>query len=171
MRTWPCRSAPGGCACHCHALSRGRATGKEPNRNAWKKAHDALLRERLAEGDSPSEIARLLTERFKVERTAAAVRLRMTRTGLTSRDGWVSRFEAGVLLGVGRKQMATWDAGGLLPSHPFGSWRRLRRSDLEAFVKAHAGLLFDARRVKDARLRSLAEVAAVANRRRAQGAA
>lgn len=46
-------------------------------------------------------------------------------------------------------------------------WTRVADDDLRAFVGAHAGALFDPSGVADPSLRSLAETAAVANRRRA----
>ena len=38
--------------------------------------------------------------------------------------------------------------------------------DIEAFVRAQAGILFEPRRVKDHRFRSLAETSAIVNQRR-----
>lgn len=165
---WPCKSSPGGCVCHCHALTAGRARGKRVAANQWLPAHDARLLALLRAGDSPEVIAEKLSGEISIFRTAQAVRRRLTILGtpVSSRSGWWSRTEVSEKLGLGEKRLAALEAQGALPSQPYGRWRRYQNSQVRAVVEQFAGTLIDPRRVRDPQLRSLAETSAIVNQRR-----
>jgi hypothetical protein len=97
-----------------------------------------------------------------------SIRWRIKQLGRSTRDGWRSRQEVIAVLGVPRRAVDRWMQAGVLKVTRHGTrWTRISARDLESFVSAHAGLLFDPRDVQDARLRRLAETSALANRRRA----
>lgn len=168
----PCVDGPDPCPCRVHqaqisSARRYRARkGRPAQYNKWFPRHDALLLERLDAGDSPEEIAHALTETFTVPRSANAVKLRITRLGRSLVSGWATRAEVSRRLGLPLEALARLDASGALPSTPYGTWIRYRLADVEAFVKAQAGLLIDPKRVRDPHWKALAETAAIVNRRR-----
>lgn len=167
MAMWPCRSQPGGCGCHCHAIARGKAESTRLPRDAWLTLHDAVIKERVKAGVPPAEIATELSERFPVPRTAHAVRRRIVQLGISTRDGWWSRWEASKLLGLSKEALARIEEAGAITPQPFASWRRYREADIHRLIRAQAGLTIDPRRVKHPAWKSLAEVSARVNARSA----
>lgn len=165
-----CYGSPGKrCLCPCHASAAGKTkAGAKRRLDAWTRQQDEMLRALLADGGSPSSIAEALASRFPdVPRTPLAVRERIHRLGLSRRDGWLSGEEVIEMLGVYRRRVQDYEARGLLTAAPWGRWRRYRLAEVEALVRQEAGLTIDPRRVLDPKLKSVAEVAAVVNRRRA----
>ncbi len=162
-----CQDVPGGrCWCRCHAERKA----KHPSRwDAWLPSHDDALRSLIADGAAPERCAEILSERFPVFRSRHAVQLRIKHLGLSSRDGWVSGEDLIRLLGVYRRRIQQFEARGLLTPNAYGRWRRYRAAEVEALISSEAGATIDPRRVRDPRFRSLAETAAIANRRRATG--
>lgn len=126
---------------------------------------DRTLTDALARGDHPREIAATL------HLTLDSIRWRIKQLDHSLREGWRSRQEVAAVLGVGRRSVDCWMRDGTLAVRRHGTrWTRVRDDDLEAFVSAHAGALFDPLGVGDGALRRLAETASIANRRRAQEA-
>lgn len=167
-----CQSALGGrcfCACHANRRTKDRQRNKRTGWRAWLTVHDAAVRELAAAGNSPEQIAAAITARFSLERSAFAVRQRIRKLGISTRDGWVSGEDLIRTLGVYRRRVAQYEAQGLLRAAEYGSWRRYPLPMIEALIASQAGLTIDPRRVKDPRWRTLAETAAVVNRRRAIG--
>lgn len=164
--TWPCKSKPGGCDCHCHALVR-RRPGKGDDPRKWEPEEDARLRDLLTGGCTLIDAAERLGADFGKQRTPNAVRIRATFLGLSTRDGWWTRAELRDLLGVPPKRLKLWEDTGILHPEQNGVWRRYHPSYVEQFVREQAGLLLDPRRVRDRRLRGIAETSSVVNRRRA----
>jgi hypothetical protein len=164
---WPCRSQPGGCGCHCHALVKGKARSARRARDAWLPEHDALILEMVKRGEAPAAIAEALSVRFPIPRSEQGVRRRLVRLGISTRDGWWSRWETSRMLGVSKDTLARLEGDGLLEPQPFATWRRYRADDIERLVREQAGHRIDPRRVRDPRLRSLAEVSALVNARTA----
>ncbi len=167
---WPCLSQPGGCICKCHAVRAGRLRStKTPKKqaNIWAAHHDALLRERLAAAVTPDEIAEELTDRFGVKRSPLAVKTRAVRLGISLYDGWTSSTQLSEKLGVPQSRVETWRERGYLKGTPgFKRWPRYLDHEIEAFVREHAGVLFDVRLVRDQQLKPLAETSAIVNKRR-----
>ncbi len=120
-------------------------------------------------GLSPEKVSEQLTARGPVPRTVASVRIRINKLGRSTRDGWMSGEELIRQLGVYRARVSWFEAQGLLTRAQWGRWRRYAIVEVEALIASQAGLTIDPRRVKDARLRSLAETAAIVNRRRMTG--
>lgn len=144
-----------GCECACHRAKVRKAP------IVWTTGMDRVLAESLERGDHAEEIA------ARLHLTVDAIRWRIRQRNRSLREGWRSRQEATVALGVGRRAVDRWMQQGLLRFTPHGRrWTRIRESDLEAFVSTHAGLLFEPDGVADVRLRRMAETAALANRRR-----
>lgn len=169
----PCVDGPEPCPCRYHARIKARQRAKRlgggtarSQYNAWKGQHDALLIERLDAGATPEEIAHELTRRFKVPRTANAVKIRIPRLGRSLLEGWWTGAETARRLGLSWEVLQRLTDQGALIGCPYGAWTRYRVADVEAFVRAHAGTLIDPRRIRDPRLRSLAETSAIANKRR-----
>jgi transcriptional regulator with XRE-family HTH domain len=172
---WPCLSQPGGCLCKCHSIRAGKLKSPKTqvaHRKRWLPEHDAVVRDRLQAGVHVEQIARELTERFIIPRTAMGVENRARRhLGLSLFDGWTSSTQLARRLGVPKSRIEAWRERGYLSGVPdFKQWPRYLEPEIEAFVQQHAGVLFDVRLVRDSRLRSLAETSAIANRRRAVGA-
>ncbi len=161
----PCPDVPTGCACRCHAIGLARSSQGATHPNAWTKAHDALLLELCLDGVTVTAIADRLTERFGISRTPLGVRQRLKKLGASRRDGWWTLNELVEVLGTSRRTLVTAEQAGLLPGAEYGRWRRYRAPDVEAFVKQAAGRIVNPARVRDPRLRSLAEVSARVNAR------
>lgn len=166
-KTWACLEQPGGCSCRCHAVSTGMARSKKTKRSLWTPQRDDELRRLLREGVTQ----RVIADRLGV--SISTVRHRRQALGISGRDGWRSEFEVGRALGVSWRYTRRWRTDGLLRAdqHEGSTWWRISEAALEAFVRAHAGGAVDVRRITDARLRSIAEVSAVANSRRGVEAA
>lgn len=162
VQGWPCLDQPDGCGCRCHAIAAAKAGRRAALPSDWRPEEDAYLQHRLDAGDTPEQARHALNERFGTTRTRGAVRHRITDLGRTLRDGWYSAREVERMLGLAHHTVARWHRDGLLPMtrHKHGHWWRVSVADLEAFVKAQAGHLFDPARVVDRRLRALAEVSA-----------
>lgn len=170
---WPCLSQPGGCLCKCHAVRAGKLrSGKTPKKqaNVWLPAHDAVVRERLAAGAAPEQIAVELTQCFKVTRSEGAVKSRAIRLGISLYDGWISSTQLAQKLGVRFHRIEDWRNRGYLKGVPgFKQWTRYLDHEVEAFVRQYAGVLFDVRLVRDPKLKPLAETSAIVNKRRQTG--
>jgi hypothetical protein len=164
-----CRDVPGGrCACRCHALRRsaGEDTSRERRWNAWLPEHDAYVRRLVGHGVSPEAIAERISARFKGRpRTPLAVRQRIRKLDLSMRAGWMSGEDLMRALGIYRRRIAQYEAQGLLTNAPWGRWRRYADRDIDALIRAEAGITIDPRRVRDPRLKALAETSASVNRR------
>lgn len=165
---YPCRDAPGGrCFCRCHAVRfAAQASRKKTRSDAWTFLQDEMIRVLISEALDAPAIAERLTDHFGIRRGVDAVRRRVAHLGLSLRDGWWSRSDVARMLGISVQRMQRLERQGYLGVHPHGRWRRVKEADIEAFVREHAGALFDPRRVKDPRFKTLAETAAIANRRR-----
>jgi hypothetical protein len=154
MTTLPCASL--GCACACH-----RAVKRRPP-IVWTHGMDRRLRAAIERGEHPEVIADGMALSLE------AIRWRVKTLGLSLRDGWRSRQEVQAALGAPRRAVDRWMRDGHLRVTRHGTrWTRVTDDDLRAFVGTHAGVLFDPGCVEDPQLRSLAETAAMANRRRA----
>lgn len=144
-----------GCECTCH-----RAKVRQPAR-LWTPGMDRTVTEAIERGDHIRTIA------ARLHLTEDSIRWRVKQLGLSLRDGWYSRQEISVLLGVGRRHVDRWMHTGLLPVTRHGTrWTRIRQADLLTFVQAHAGVQFDPVGITDPVLRRLADVSATVNRRR-----
>jgi excisionase family DNA binding protein len=122
---------------------------------------DRRLTDALRAGEHPEQLA------AREHLTVDSIKWRIKQLGLSTRDGWRSREEIASVLGVGRRAVNRWMQAGLLRVTRHGTrWTRVSTGDLETFVSAQAGLLFDPADVTDPQLRRLAEVAATANHRR-----
>lgn len=167
-RGYPCRDIPDGlCYCRCHAVSLAPKKRRRHRPNAYLPSHDALVRAMVEQGDHPAVIAATLSERFGIARTEGSVRQRMRLLGLSSRVGWWSRDDVIRLLGIPWQRLVALEQAGRIDGVEYGRWRRYRLHDLEELVRSEAGRGIDPRRVRDRRLRALAETAALANRRSA----
>lgn len=157
--TCPC----GGC-CPCHRLKHG-----ETRWNAWTPEQEAFILARSAEGASLTEIADAFERRFRYRRGVDGIRVRLSKLGASVRDGWLTRRDVERLLGVHHRDVQRWVQSGALIDRPHqrGHWRLIAPADLDTFVRAQAGRLFDPARVADRRLRSLAETSAQINLREA----
>ena len=171
----PCVDGPDPCPCRVHARIKARQRTRQRERragaprdqyNRWTPEHDGLLRRLLSFGQTPEHIAEMLTRTYAVPRTPTAVKVRAVRLGRSLRDGWYSATETYRMLGVSDWTLREWTRQQRIPSSRWGRWLRYRQADVEQFVVDQAGRLIDPRHVRDPRLRSLAETAAVVNRRR-----
>ena len=160
---WECGGLTGGCACRCHKLSAGRRASTQAAPRLWTPSMDAKLVQGIREGVP----IKLLAQKLRVSLRQATDRL--DEIGESTRTGWRTRHEAGLALGVSWRATARWQADGLLAVERYGRgrWWRIKDADLAAFVRQHAGVLFDAAKVRDPALKRVAEVAALANRRQA----
>lgn len=167
--TWPCLTQPSGCPCRCHAISAARKGIRARRPTDWRPEEDAYLLRRHDAGDTPTQLRIALNDHFSLSRSLSAIRDRLVYHGRSFRDGWYSAREVARMLGVDHHQVTRWHTRGLLPMtrHKSGVWFRVGRADLDAFVRTHAGTLLVVARIRDARLRSLAESSAPINRRRA----
>jgi hypothetical protein len=129
-------------------------------------SQDATLRELVASGLDPEQIAAELTKRGPVPRSKFAVRKRLNALGLSTRDGWMSGEDLIRSLGIYRARVTWFEQQGLLTPSTWGRWRRYRIAEVEALIESQAGLTIDPRRVRDPRFKALAETAAAVNRRR-----
>ena len=172
-----CQDVPGGrCVCRCHLVRAGKerravkeSRGARRAPGAWLPAHDTALATLIATGTAPEQIAPALSAQFSVPRSVHAVRQRIRKLDLSTRDGWVSGEDLIRTLGVYRRRIAQYEAGGLLNRAEYGRWRRYREADVEQLIRAQAGRSIDPRRVKHPAWRSLAEVSAIANMRGGRG--
>lgn len=164
-RRYPCPDVPEGCHCRCHAIGLGKAAQKTTRADAWTKAHDNALKSWAHDGHRVDALAELLTERFGIPRTALAVRRRLRQIDVSIRDGWWSMTDLIPLLGLSKTSLLNAERQGGLPSVEHGRWRRYSVADVERFITQAAGVTIDPRRVRDPRLRALAEVSATANAR------
>jgi hypothetical protein len=166
----PCVDGPDPCPCRVHAKIKARnrkGKGRRPVQyNHWFPRHDALLLERLARGDSPEEIAATLTDTYKVPRSGNAVKIRITRLGHSILEGWYSQTEVRRRLGISEHQARRWHEQGILPGTPYGAWLRYGVAQVEAFVREQAGLLLDPAKIRDPKLKAIAELSVAVNRRR-----
>ena len=165
--TWPClqQSTPCGCTCHQRAAKNRRRAYQISTR--WTPEHDALISAGVARGDTLQQIADSIEHDHSVRRPVGSIRNRIAELGLSLRDGWRSQAEVARLLGVYEQKVYGWRESGTLAFEAHGHWFRVRHADLEAFIKQQAGRLFEPSKVRDPRLRSLADVSAQANRRTA----
>lgn len=148
-----------GCECACH-----RAKIRQAPR-LWTPSMDQQLLAALDRGEHPLRIA------VSMHLTPDSIKWRTKQLGRSLRDGWRSRQEVAAALGVGRRAVDRWMQEGLLRVGYHGRrWTRILDADLEAFVSAHAGLLFEPEHVTDPVLRRRADVAATVHRRRAASA-
>lgn len=149
--------------CHCHVPLSGR--NRQLNR--WLEVHDAFVIERSRAGVALEAIASAFKKRFRLTRSPHSIGVRLRSLGESTRDGWTTKRETARWLGVSDQQIDRWEVAGLLATsaHKTGHWRRITTTDLDAFVIAHAGRLFDPARVRDRRLAALAREAASANSR------
>lgn len=166
--TWPCKTLPGGCPCRCHALVAGRARSKrKPRADAWLPVHDTLIRERILAGDDLDAIAAALVRAFHIPRTPAAAARRITHLGLSRLDGYLIASDLAHMLGVCGETIRRWAVAGRFGSIRWGGHRRqYSRAAVEAFVREQAGVTIRPSRIRDQRLRSLAETSAIVNRRK-----
>jgi excisionase family DNA binding protein len=126
---------------------------------------DAQVTDAVQRGVHPTALAAML------HLTVDSVRWRIRVLGLSLRDGWSSSLEVAALLGVSWRSVNRWRRDGYLRvTRPGRRWTRVTDADLRAFVGTWAGVLFDADGVRDPGLRSLAETASLASRRRAADA-
>lgn len=170
FRGYYCRDNPGGrCFCRCHATRRTNDQRNKPQKrwDIWKPQHDEAITALVLEGHHPEVVARIISERFAIPRSQDSVRRRLSQLGVSIRDGWYSRDDLAKMIGVHHRKIAQWEQDGLLPVAEYGRWRRIAKADVDAVVAAQAGLAIDPRRIRDPRLRSIAETSAIANRRRA----
>ena len=146
-----------GCPCPNHLVKVRQVP------RLWTPAMDQTLVDALGRGEHPTQIA------ARLHLTVDSIKWRLKQLDHSLREGWRSRQEVAAILGVGRRAVDRWMRSGALRVARHGTrWTRVRDADLEAFVAAQAGLLFDPATVTDSALRRLAEVTAVANRRRAE---
>lgn len=144
-----------GCPCPNH-LAKVRQVPR-----LWTPAMDQVVTDGLARGEHPAAIA------DRLHLTVDSVKWRIRQLDHSLREGWRSRQEVITALGVSRRTVDRWMRSGELRVTRHGTrWTRVRDADLEAFVAAQAGRLFDPAHVSDPTLRRLADVAAVANQRR-----
>lgn len=144
-----------GCECACH-----RAKVRQVPR-VWTTGMDRSLAEAIEGGDHLRTIA------ARLHLTEDSIRWRVRQLGLSLRDGWYSRQEIAALLGVGRRSVDRWMRSGRLTVTRHGTrWTRVRQADLLSFVRAQAGIEFDPDGVSNPVLKRLADVSAIANRRR-----
>ena len=145
-----------GCECGCHRQKQRQSP------RLWTREMDEQVTNGIERGETPSQIA------ARLHLTEDSIKWRVKQLGRSLRDGWRSRQEVTAVLGVPRRAVDAWMRDGTLRVTRHGSrWTRVSDRDLEAFVVAYAGVLFEADTVADAGLRRLAETAALANRRRA----
>jgi hypothetical protein len=145
-----------GCECACHRQKRRQAP------RLWTPKMDQTVTELLNRGEPVGQIA------SRLYLTEDSIRWRIKQLGCSTRDGWRSRQEVTAVLGTSRRAVDRWMRAGLLKvAHHGTRWTRVRNADLEVFVVAHAGALFDPDGVQEPRLRRLAETSALVNRRRA----
>lgn len=163
---WPCKSQPGGCLCRCHAIVTAKATDKTRQRNYWSAKEDDAIRRMLASGETLTAIADAVSQISGRHRTVPALKNRIVRLGISSRENWFTRTDLCYRLGVSPATFVGWVQVGLIEETRYGRWQRYSPEHVEAFVKAHAGVVLNPRFVKDRHLRSLAETSAIANRRR-----
>lgn len=163
-----CQDMPDGrCICRCHRMRASKQRRGRPAKGAWLPPHDKALTALVKAGHAPERIAVLISERFSVLRTAHAVRQRIRKLELSTRDGWVSGEDLIRDLGIYRRRIAQYEAMGLLDRAEYGRWRRYSKASVERLIASQAGLTIDPRRIRDPRLRSLAEVSARVNARTA----
>jgi hypothetical protein len=162
-KSWKCIDQPGGCPCQCHAIAAAKAANPQRRRGLWTPQRDDELRALMLAGTSQKEVA------VRLGVTVNAIRHRQMELGLSVRAGWRSDFEVQRALGVSWRFTRRWRLDGQLVfrGHDTSTWHRISDADLEAFVRQYAGVLLDPARVRDAKLRQIAEVAAVVNRRKA----
>ena len=165
-----CQDIPGNrCMCRCHLMRMGKLRQVVPVARSWQPRHDQILRDLVSAGTAPEQIAPILFERTAVARSVHAVRQRIRKLGISTRDGWVSGDDLIRTLGLYRRRVQQYETQGLLTPNSYGRWRRYAFAQIEALLQSEAGLTIDPRRVKDPHWRSLAETAAIVNRRRATG--
>lgn len=161
---WRCQTQPGGCPCTCHQRAEQRKRRTHQLATRWQPEHDAIVRQGIERGDTLRQIADSIEHDHQIRRPIGSIRNRITELGLSRRDGWRSQAEVARMLGVAEVTVYGWRERGHLAFEEHGRWYRVRDAALEAFIREQAGRLFDPLKVKDPKLRSLAEVSARANR-------
>lgn len=153
----------------CGHWKRSPQGEKRPAWNAWTTRHDDVLTKLVNDDHHPADIAAMLSERFHVPRTDLAVRRRIKHLGLSRREGWYSRTDLIAMLGLHQRKLEALEQAGAIEPTRYGAWRRYPTATVEQLVREHAGSLIDPRRVRDPKLKALAETSAIVNRRRAVG--
>lgn len=162
---WRCLDQPGGCGCGCHAIAAGRkASGKKSGpKGLWTRSMDGRLSRGIGAGESVTSIAKALHV------STGAVRNRIVVIGASLRTAWHTQADLTRMLRVSWRIVGRWRTDGLIAMerHEQGRWYRVADDEWQRFVREQAGILFDPTRMRPCELKRVAEVNAVANRRRA----
>lgn len=163
-----------GCSCVCHAISAGRRAGSRRRaRNEWTPRQNRLVIVHLRDNSTVERIVRALYETEGVTRSRKAVVNKARELGLDWRQGWYTEHEIRLGLGVHSSRVRDWRETGLLSAtrhigltsgHPT-PWWEFKDADVDAFIRAQAGLAFTPQIVKNRRWRALAETAAATHAR------
>lgn len=169
LRGYYCRDM-GRCFCRCHAYRQGDRKRKLKSTkiggwDRWLPDHDRFILKLAKQGYPTGEIQTRFNAAHQVNRSFLAIRRRITKLGGSTNFGWLSLTELGFRLGCGAYRLERWVKQGVITPFHTGHTRRFSEATVEQFVKEQAGLLFSPSTVTDARLRSLAEMAAHVNQR------
>src|SRR4051812_3062119 len=112
--TWTCQRQTGGCPCTCHKRAEQRRHRVHQLATRWQPAHDDLVRQGVAKGDTLMQIADHIEAEHQIRRPVGSIRNRIAELGLSRRDGWRSQAEVARMLGVYDAKLIDWRARGLI---------------------------------------------------------
>lgn len=152
-----------GCRCECHG-----GTALRVPRRMWSRVEDDIIRTMVADGRSTTEISEHLRAQGR-ERTPRAISRRMNLLGVEY-DTHLRQVDVCRMLGFSPYFFDKFVARGYLKAHklpalkedrPTHYWR-VRKEDLEDFVRNHAGIEFSLTGIRDTDLRRIATRAVLA---------